>query len=110
MDPTTIPTENWTDLLGAVAVGPISHGIVVLLGKIKTLDEETQLRTPLLNEDILKGIGILLCFGMIWIFSKWFDPTMTPKAMLMAGAAAWGIASGTKLAQSVGTTIMKPKP
>lgn len=102
MDPNTIPAENWTDLLGAVFVGPISHGLIVLLGAIKRTDDSGG-KVPFFNEDLLKGLGIGLCFGMIWLFSKIFDPAMTPKAMLMAGAAAWGIASGTKLAQAIVT-------
>lgn len=102
MEP-TIPTENWTDLIGAVIVGPVAHGLIILLGKFKSGDG-----SPFLNEDLLKGLGIGFCFGLMYLFSTWFDPTMTPKMMLMASAAAWGVASGTKLAQSVGTKIVKP--
>ncbi len=93
MDPTTIPGDNWTDIVGILIVGPIVHGIVLILGKFQWFA----------SEDLLKGLGIGMCFGMMYLFSQWFDPSMTAKAILIAGAAAWGAASGTKLIQSVAT-------
>ena len=94
MDP-TIPTENWTDLIGAVIIGPIVHGVIAVMSKFWIFQ----------NEDLAKGTGVFLCFLSMWLFSLWIDPTMTPKMLIMAGLAAWGAASGAKLAQSVGKTM-----
>ena len=96
MDPNVVPADNWTDIVGVLILGPFVHGIVYTLGKFQAFQ----------NEDLLKGLGIGLCFGLMWLFSRWFDPTMTPKLILLAGAAAWGAASGTKLVQSVSTKVV----
>lgn len=99
MEPTTLSTENWTDLIGAVIIGPIVHGLIVVLGKFWIFQ----------NEDLAKGVGVFLCFLLMWLFSTWMDPTMTPKMLIIAGLAAWGAASGTKLGVNVGKTVIQPR-
>ncbi len=94
------PTENWTDLLGAIFLGPFAHWFTRILAKFAIFKDE---------ESVLKAFGVGFCFGGMALFARYIDPAMTAKMMILASLAAWGSASSYKTVEDKAKSMMTKK-